>query len=304
MREHASAAAMLLALSCSGLVAAEGPPSQPVVVILTTSAVEAFDQGVEGIRARLSPEARLIVVDLAQKPSDLDRRLGGKDVRLVIAVGNNALAAAQRYGTAPVVATMVLKTDVATTHPPWSAVVLDLNLTDTLSGLAHVFPGKTRAGMIRNPAADSIPEAVLVAEAKAAGMTLKVAESRRPEGLLQALLSLRDQVDFVWCPPEATLFNGTTVQPLIRASLENNLPVAGFSANFVQSGAAAGAYPDYREMGLQTGDLVLKFLRGASFAPVESPQKIRVAVNARVARLLGIRLPQRAVAEAGIVVME
>ncbi len=302
MHVHLTAAAILLGLCFPAAVAGEDR-SRPLVVVVTTSAVEAFDEGVEGIRAGLSGDARLVVVDLAAKPQDLRETLGGKEVRLVIAVGNNALLAAQRYGTAPVLATMVLKADLARSQPPWAAVVLDLSLTETLSGLARVFPGKTRAGMIRNPEADSVAEAVLMGQAKAAGMTIKIVDCRRPEGLLQALLSLRDVVDFVWCPPEATLFNGTTVQPLIRASLGNALPVAGFSASFVQSGAAAGVYPDYREMGAQTGDLARKFLSGASTAGQEGPRKIRVAVNARVARLLGIRLPQRGV-ELGVVVME
>lgn len=304
MHVRASAAGMLLALSFPGLCAGEPRSSQPLVMIVTTSAVEAFDESVEGIRAQLSSEARLVVIDLAEKPVDLSSRLGGKDVRLLIAVGNNALAVAQRYGSAPVIATMVLRADISASHPPWSAVVLDVTLTETLSGLTRVFPRKTRAGMIRNPAVDAAPEAVLMAQAKAAGMTLKVVDCPRPEGLLQALLSLRDLVDFVWCPPDATLFNGTTVQHLIRASLSNGLPVAGFSASFVQSGAAAGVYPDYREMGAQAGELAHKFLSGGNPAAVESAHKIRVGVNLRVARLLGLRLPPRGADEAGIVVLE
>ncbi len=304
MHVHASTALVLLALSFGGVCVGEGRSNQPLVVIVTTSVVEAFNESVEGARARLSPEARVVTVDLAEKPADLSSRLGGKDVRLLIAVGNNALAAAQRYGSAPVIATMVLRADISPAHPPWSAVVLDLTPTETLSGLARVFPGKTRAGMIRNPAVDAVPEAVLVAQAKAAGMTLKVVECPRAEGLLAALLSLRDLVDFVWCPPDATLFNGTTVQHLIRASLSSGLPVAGFSASFVQSGAAAGVYPDYREMGVQTGEMAHKFLSGANSAAMEGARKIRVGVNLRVARLLGLRLPQRGADEAGIVVLE
>ena len=304
MHSHAPAAFLLLALSLPGLRAGEPPSSRPLVMIVTTSAVEAFDESVEAIRAQLSSEAQLVVIDLAEKPSDLGSRLGGKDVRLLIAVGNNALAVARRYGSAPVIATMVLRADVSPSRPPWSAVVLDLTLTETLSGLTRVFPGKTRAGMIRNPAVDSSPEAALMAQAKAAGMTLKVVDCPRPEGLLQALLSLRDLVDFVWCPPDATLFNGTTVQHLIRASLSNGLPVAGFSASFVQSGAVAGVYPDYREMGAQTGELAHKFLSGANPAAMEGAHKIRVGVNLRVARLLGLRLPSGGADGAGIVVLE
>jgi ABC-type uncharacterized transport system substrate-binding protein len=298
-------AAMILLWSWLPLSAAQPSRSvQPRVVILTTSAVAAFGEAAEGIRSRLVSETKVVTIDLAEPPSDLTSQVGGKDVRLLIAVGNNALAAAQRYGTAPVIATMVMRADLPTLRPPWSAVVLDLTLTEVLSGLARAFPGKTRAGMIRNPEVDSAPEALLASQAKAAGMTLKVVDCPRPERLLQSFLSLRDLVDFVWCPPDGTLYNGTTVKPLIRASLDSRLPVAGFSESFVQSGAAAGVYPDYRQVGVQVAELARSYLAGSSPAAVEGPRKTRVAANTRVARLLGIRMSPKGPDESSIVVIE
>ncbi len=300
---------LLVIFTCAPVGAgAAGAPShveRPVVVIVTTSSVDAFADAMEGVRSGLGSAAKVMVVDLATRPAERSQ-LGGKDVALLVTIGNQALEAASRLGTAPVVAAMVMRADLAAAgaKTPWSAVVLDVRLADVLAGLAKVFPGKTRVGFIRNPEEGGTSSAALEAEAKAAGMTLKAVECPRAERLLDAFLSLRGLVDFVWCPPDATLYNGTTVKPLILASLENRLPVAGFSASFVRAGAAAGVYPDYREVGVQAGALARKYLASATAAVVETPRKVRVAANTRVARLLGLRIFQKDAGESGIVVIE
>jgi len=298
--------AAILASALAPFYAGGAParPDPPVVIIVTTSAVEAFDESTQGIRQGLGAAAKIVTVDLASNPQDLASQLGGKDVRLLISVGNNALEAAARYGTAPILATMVLEADLKLprSRAPAGAVVLDLALGEVMTGLARIFPGKSRAGMIRNPDVSFVPISELVSEAKAAGVSLRVVDCPRPEKLLQAFRSLQGLVDFVWCPPDATLYNGTTVKPLILASLESQLPVAGFSAGFVRAGAAAGVYPDYLEAGSQAGEQARKYLAGGALG-TEAPRKVRVAANTRVARLLGLRLAQKG-PEPGVVVLE
>lgn len=280
--------------------------AQPTVVIVTSSAVQAFDEAVRGIQRGLGPAAKIVILDLASKPEALRNGLGASDIRLVITVGNNALESAAQLGTAPIVASMLLRADLAASRlrPPAGAIVLDLPLADILARIANVLPGKTRAAIIRNPDANAVSQSTLTAQAKAAGVTLKVLDCPRTEKLLQLFLSLRGQVDFVICPPDGTLYNSTTVRPLILASLDNRLPVIGFSASFVRTGAIAGVYPDYFDVGAQAGELARKFLAGANLPMHESPRKLKVAVNPHVARLLGLRIPGRDETESGIVVIE
>ncbi len=169
-------------------------------------------------------------------------------------------------------------------------MVPDVALGDVLGGLARVFPSKTRVGMVRRVGTGDPSDATLVAQARGAGMMLTVADCPRPDKLMQAFLALKERVDFVWCPPDGTLYNGTTVKPLILASLENELPVAGFSANFVRAGAAAGSIPTIGSWDCSTGEMARRFLAGGEGAiSIESPRKTRIALNQRVARLLGLR---------------
>lgn len=299
--------AAVFALLVIALAAHAAPAkSDQTVVIVTTSAVEPFDQATQGIRRSLGPAAKIVTVDLASKPSDLANQLGGKEIALLVTVGNNAFETAARFGSAPIVATMVLEADLKASRlrAPAGAVVLDLALSDVMAGLIKVFPGRTRAGMIRNPEVISTPPSMLMLAARVAGIYLKVVDCPRPDRLMQAFHSLRGAVDFVWCPPDGTLYNGTTVKPLILASLDNQLPIAGFSASFVKAGAAAGVYPDYVEVGVQTGEMAKSYLAGIAIPPIETPRKIRVAANTRVARLLGVHVTPKVDTESGIVVLE
>jgi ABC-type uncharacterized transport system substrate-binding protein len=134
-------------------------------------------------------------------------------------------------------------------------------------------------------------------------MTLTLIDCSGPEHLMQSFHALQNRVDFVWVPPDGALYNSSTVKPLIRASIENRLPVVGFSASFVRTGAVAGVYPDYFEVGLQAGEMAKNYLSGANLMN-ESPRKIRAAVNPRVARLLGLRPFLEGELPPGIVVIQ
>jgi hypothetical protein len=294
----------LLASLWAADIPARAHANAGTVVIVTSSAVDAFGEAVRGIRSGLGPTVNVVVVDLASDPIGKAR---GKDVRLLIAVGNNALDRAGELDGTPILATMLLDGDLAGSgrrRAPAGAVVLDTSLGDILTKLASALPGKTRVGIIRNPASGAVGQQILAAQAKAAGMTLRVVECPRPEELLRAFLSLRGQVDFVICPPDGTLYNSTTVRPLILASLDSRLPVVGFSESFARSGAVAAVFPDYFEVGSQAAELARKFLEGGPLPDREGPRKLKLAVNPRVARLLGVRLATKRETDSGIVVIE
>jgi ABC-type uncharacterized transport system substrate-binding protein len=65
----------------------------------------------------------------------------------------------------------------------------------------------------------------------------------------------------------------------------------------VRAGAAAGIFPDYADLGRQSAEVALRLLRGEDHgAQSESPRKALVAVNQRVAHLLGVEFRAESVA--------
>jgi ABC-type uncharacterized transport system substrate-binding protein len=128
----------------------------------------------------------------------------------------------------------------------------------------------------------------LEARARREGFALAVIDCEGAAQLMKALAAFKGKVDFLLCSPDPDLYNPVTIKPLILASLEERIPIIGFSPAFVRAGAVAGIYPDYRETGRQVAELALRVLRGEDRPLDDAPAKVRVALNQRVARLLGI----------------
>ena len=259
-----------------------------IVVVVHESGVDAYAEALQGVGAVLGSTAyRLIDLQSATAARDLAGALEDKDVRLVIAVGSRALAEVQgRHAAVPVIATMVLRgsdADSAGGH-----VALDIPLAQQLGAMRALWPKRTRVGIIRNPNFSRLAADVLEARARKEGFLPVIVDCDRPAHLLKAVATLKGKVDFVLCFPDPDLFNPVTIKPLVLASLEDRLPLVGFSPAFVRAGAAAGVYPDYREAGRQAGEMALRLLRGEETGPDVGPRKIQVAVNQRVVRLLGL----------------
>jgi ABC-type uncharacterized transport system substrate-binding protein len=132
----------------------------------------------------------------------------------------------------------------------------------------------------------------LMVSAQRLGYVLEIVECSAPRDVLAALAALRGRVDFVWCLPDSVLFPSAAIPPILLASIRNQLPVIGFSEGFVRAGAAVGFYPDYGDVGVQTAEAVKRFLSRPDAPHVEPPRKVRVAVNDRVLRILGVERPK------------
>jgi len=261
--------------------------------VIFSSLLEPCTEAVEGMRLRLpGDDASLAVLDLARPTfaADMAQEVTRKPAVLV-AVGSDALRAVLgRTYAAITVSTMILEAD----HPVTSqhgqvraAVYLDIPIRTQVTELRRLFPERARIGVIRNPSRGD-PTAAQIHAQSSETNALQVVDCATPDELLPAFLSLRKKVDFVICLPDGGLYNGATARPLIMASLENRLPIAGFSPAFLRAGAAVAVYPDYKAVGQQTADLVRRCLGEGDCAGGESPRRLKVGVNAKVLRMLGI----------------
>lgn len=276
------------------ICASVGLPAAPAAVVVTyESSVEAFDEALHGLQAALATNG-VQTVDLRSPGSEgaLAQALTGREVRVVVAMGSQALAAVRsRNPGVPVIATMVL-------HPKDGSSIsgyldVEVPLSTVLAEMRLLLPQRRRVGILRSPARSRQTAEEIQASARKEGFTAVVMDCDGPANLLRALGALKGKVDFLLCFPDADLYNSVTIKPLILAALEDRLPVVGFSPAFVRAGAAAGVYPDYYEIGRQTAEMTLRVIRGEERGLAEGPRKVRAAVNERVARLLGIAFETR-----------
>ncbi len=280
-----------------GFLAAQDAIRQTAVIVVFVSGVEAYLEAVEGLRAGLAKlVSRPVFIDLKspQVEAELTDALRTGQQRVVITLGTEALTTvASRKTDVVIISTMILRSDrplISPATPPAQrphGVYLDVPLASLLSELRILLPGKNRCGMIRNASRDP-PDPSLPARVKQQGFNLEVAECSRPEELIKSFLSLKGKADSVVLLPDSSLYNNTTVRPLIQASMESRLPIVGFSASFVRAGAALGIYPDFRDVGSQTAGVAARLIAGDTGLIDEGPRKLQVAVNQRVLRLLGL----------------
>lgn len=274
------------------------PASQISVLVVCEPGVEAYNDALSGVTAVLSPDT-FRQMDAGSKTFDRDfARALEDETRVVIAVGGRALSKVRgHHPGVPIVSVMV---------PHGSAVErgvrrvdLDIPVAAQLAAMKSLWPGRLRAGLVRNSAQSRYPVEVLSAIARKEGFSLLVLDCDGPASLLKAIAAFRGRVDFVLCPPDSELYNSVTIKPLVMASLEQRLPLVGSSQAFVRAGAAAGIFPDYADLGRQAAEAALRLLRGDDRGGAnESPRKVLVAVNQRVIRLLGVEFrPETLAAE-------
>jgi putative ABC transport system substrate-binding protein len=277
------------ALVIPALFAASGLPAARVsVLVVCESGVDAYAEALDGVSSSL-PTGTFRVLDVGSGTFEREfaAALESNEPRVVIAVGSRALAEIRAHHTAvPLVTAMVLH--ASESEPAIRRVDLDIPLAAQLAAMRTLWPGRKRAGIIRDPGQSRYTADALEVCARKEGFVPMVVDCDGPAHLLKAMAALKGKADFVLCFPDADLYNAVTIKPLVLASLEHRLPLVGFSPAFVRAGAAAGIFPDYRDMGRQAAEMALRLLRGEEHRADESPRKVQVAINQRVTRLLGV----------------
>jgi ABC-type uncharacterized transport system substrate-binding protein len=279
----------------AALADATADPASTIAVV-TSSRVEAYQEALQGLRLELGPEQKLAVIDLDEAGVSLSKELSQLNPKLVVAVGSAATrATAEVASSVRFLVTMVVRSEKgASLAAPGSEprrigmVSLDLPFETVLREIRTLFPDRTRIGVIYSKASSGLDESALQSDAARHGFVLKAVNCKGPEDVVDALVSLKRTTDIVWCPPDGSLFNSTTVKPLIMASLRHQMLITGFSEGFVRAGTAVGIYPGFETIGRQTGRAVRQYLNQGVLPGEQTASDARVAVNERILRLLGV----------------
>jgi putative tryptophan/tyrosine transport system substrate-binding protein len=265
------------------------------ILVVADKTVAAYREAAEGIERGLGDYADAATV---VTPGNAAAALKAGSVRIAIAVGADARAAiAKANATVPVVSTMLSLRDIATEAAPLpkpaGSVYLDLDVAQIAHEVGRLFPGKKRLGLIVASRQDG-PNKIAIERLTKDGFQIAVAVSPSREELTGALRELKaKRVDMVLCLPETGLFDGRTIPTLLKASLEDQLPVVGFSPSFVRAGALVGVFPDYGDIGEQTAGVVRRALTGAGGdGGDETPRRVTSLTNPTVMRLLGWKRAQ------------
>ena len=284
-------AAMLLP---EATLLAAGPPCE--AAILYRSGSEAYEEALAGIRETVPATSCTVhIIDLGNSAYEKWLVGHGPELKLTVAIGIGTYQQVMAANPGiPVIPAIVLREDLKPDLNRAGAVYADVPLATTLESLRGLFPSRLRVALIHRPS-HGLPDAAALARIRHLGYELRVVDCAGPEKLLSVFSSLKGSTDFVIAEPDPDLYNNATIKPLVLASLQQRLPILGFSATFVRAGALAGVYPDFKDLGRQTGELLVRLLENKSQGQRTEVEvrEVVVTVNERVSRLLGVEPVRR-----------
>ncbi|ADR18371.1 ABC transporter substrate-binding protein [Calditerrivibrio nitroreducens] len=131
---------------------------------------------------------------------------------------------------------------------------------------------------------------ILKAVAKQRGIMVVEATVTNSSGVLMAAKSLVGKVDGIYIPTDNTVVSA--LESVIQVSFDNKIPVITGDTDSVVRGALASLGMDYYKLGLQTGVIVSRILKGEKPAniPVETLKDLDLFINESTAQKLGIKI--------------
>jgi putative ABC transport system substrate-binding protein len=289
-----------VALALPALDAGLWSQDGPLIAVVLSGHIEPYEQTLAGFRAALAgvrpaPEYQVLELDEADAPGAIPVAAPGRRADLVVAIGTRAARAViARDPGVP-----ILFACVTEPHPGGGAagartagVSMEFPYSQQFETLRSVAPRVRTVGTIYEAGNRSLIDRAETA-AREAGLKLVRVEIRSVDEIPAALEGLIGQVDALWAIPDATVFSEETASYIILQTLRHRLPFMGFSQSFVKAGSLVSLYPDFKDIGHQAGAMARDLLGGRrpSASGIVAPRKAMLAVNLRVADVIGLSIP-------------
>ena len=296
----------------------------PLVCLTQIVAHPALDKTREGIVDELKAQGfqdsqtLILSMEIAQgQPalaSQIAQKCVGQGARVLVAIGTTmaqACASAAIRDKTPVVFSSV--TDpvgaklVKNLEKPGANVTGASNATssqDQLEMFLTLVPNLKKLGVIMNPGeANSrhlYERMEKIAESK--GIVLVQGIATKTSEVAQAARSLVGEVDALFVDNDNTAL--AAFSSIVNVSQQYKIPLFVSDADIVGEGALAALGPDQYTLGRQTGEIIARLLKDEAPGqiPVAFPKDVYLVINKKVAKKIGIELPQKVIKEARIVI--
>ncbi|GFE57990.1 ABC transporter substrate-binding protein [Geobacter sp. AOG1] len=254
------------------------------VLVLQSSHNTGYEQAFNGFRSDCKAPQRVVVLS-DYVDVDVVRIVREERPRLILAIGDTALAATRKITQTPVIA----------------VVALGINAKANLTGVTMFAPPEKycnlfkqlkvhNVGVIHNPDKTGWYLDKAQKAAEKVGIKLIVRKVATPRETLAQLDSLAGKVDTLWMLPDTTAVTRETVEAYFRFGQHQAVPVVSFASSYLGLGAAAAVDINSTEMGRQAGDMANALLRGVRIddIPRQAPRGTKYTINPNVLGKLDI----------------
>lgn len=237
--------------------------------------------------------------------AQIARRLIGEAPDVIVAIATpSAQAAAAATKDIPVVFSAV-------TDPVAAKLVLDPakpggNVTGTsdmspvdrhMDLIREILPNAKAIGVPFNPGEANAVVLVdrVKEEGPKKGFEIITAAAPRSADVMTAARSLIGKVDAIYVPTDNTII--TALESVVKTGMDNDIPVFAADTDSVARGALAAMSLNYHDLGVATGEIVVKILQGTKPGDiaVTVPQGDEIHLNPKMAKEYGVTLPQSVV---------
>lgn len=204
--------------------------------------------------------------------------------------------------TDPVVAQLVPSMAASGTNV--TGVSDALSLEKQIDLIKKVVPGATRVGIVYNPGeANSVVVVEKLRELlPKSGMSLVEAPASRTVDVGAAARSLIGKVDVIYTNTDNNVVSA--YEALVKVGNDAKVPLVASDTDSVKRGAIAALGVNYHDLGVQTGKMVARILKGEKPGdiPSESSSKLELFVNPAAAKRQGVTLSPELIKSAAKVI--
>jgi putative ABC transport system substrate-binding protein len=174
------------------------------------------------------------------------------------------------------------------------------NLKEHLELIKAFLPDLKTVGIPYNPGeANSVSMLASIKE-EAAKMGIKIVEAAAPKSsdVMIATKQLVGKVDAIYCPIDNTIISA--VESVVKVGIDAQIPVFAGDTDTVARGAVAAVGYDYFDLGRQTGEIVVRILKGEKpgSIDVKMAKGTNLYVNPKMAAMMGTKIPESVLARA------
>lgn len=274
-----------------------------VVSVVFSSDLEPYQQSWQGFKGFL--EEKGVALWAAkynlkeEKPEVVFSRIKEKRPDIVFTLGTKASKLAkEELKNIPVVFSVVLDTE-GIIGPNVTGVSLDLPAGMKLREIKRILPEATRIGLFYSSKTIPIYRETLHS-CEELGLRLMAREIKTEKEFPGALKEISRQIDCFLMFPDSEIYFPQSVEYLLLESLRKKFPVVGLSSFYTKAGAFISFDCDYKDLGRQTGEIVLRILAGEEPADIQPsrPRKLKFSLNMLAAERLGRKIPSAIIEEA------
>ncbi|MGW9328929.1 ABC transporter substrate-binding protein [Bosea sp. NPDC055594] len=320
MRLGASLIGSGIALALLAGTAAFAQQAQQKVTVAVTAIVEhpALDAARDGVKKALEEAGYKDGANLSFRyesaqgqpatAAQIAQKFAGENPNVIVAIATpSAQAMVTATQTIPVVFTAV-------TDPVAAQIVKDRKAPGgNVTGISdfspleaqfdlikELVPAAKKIGVVFNPGEANSVALLNAVKALAPARNLQIVEASagRTADVSAAAQSLVGKVDALYLPTDNTIVSA--LGTVLAVGTDNKLPVFTGDTESVQKGSVASIGFDYFQVGLETGAVVVRILKGEKpgAIPVSNASGSNLVINAKAAAAMGVTVPPAVLARA------